>query len=269
MLNASLLLVLAAGPWFPKVVEKFKPISLPFDAKNVAVPKTGLTNFEIEQLGVAKSTSKELEVLRNWKPEPEEGETNTLWPVGAFKRGEVQVLVVRLDQEMPMGSISDSFALTYDPTGKLLDGFHLASNTSTEAGGYTFTSKLEANFTFTGSGELRVPMMEEGLPGELVVQSTVKGTLLPSGKVQREERFSTKDGAFTDPKSKEELRVFGARVFYRGTDADKPFQELQVEGDTVRFKKGGKPYQLSWSDTRDAVSCKNPDGTVQRFERTW
>jgi hypothetical protein len=159
--------------------------------------------------------------------------------------------------------------LSYGPKGELLDGVSFASTVSTEAG------SQEGSGTVTTEGSVgrrlirTIPMMEEGLPSELKVISEHAAKLTASGRFEvGAEVFTTRDGAFIDRKSKEEMRVFGEKVFYRANDS-KPFQALLREGDAVRFKPGGKQYVLSWDDRRKIVNCTNPDGSIQAFTREW
>ncbi len=260
---------LAAKPGFQDVVKKFKPATLPWSSKDVAVPKTGLLPEEIAALGFAKSTTSELKELRQWKAKPDEDETLTIWPIAQVARPGVTVLVVRFDQALPMSSTATTFLLTYGPKGELLDGLRFGATTSSEAGGGDDVATLAESGAITRSSTAKIPMMEEGLPEQLVVNSEAPAKLTASGKFEvSPEIFTTKDGAFIDRKSKEELRVFGEKVFYRANDT-KPFQALLRDGDAVRFKKGGPPYLLSWDERMISVNCKNPGGSVQRFTREW
>ncbi len=263
------LTVLAANPSFQDVAKKFKPAPLPLSSKDVAVPKTGLTPEEISALGFMKSTSPQLAQLRKWKATPDQDETLTVWPVASIARPGLTLLLVRFDQEMPMSSDAALFLLSYGPQGALIDGVGFAGTMSSEAGGAEDVGRLTADGALTRSGTLSVPMMEEGLPEKLVITSEHPVKLTASGKFEvAEERFTTRDGAFIDRKSKEELRIFGEKAFYRGNDT-KPFQALTREGDAVRFKKGGKPYGLTWDARNALINCKNPDGSVQVFTREW
>lgn len=256
---------LAGKPSFSDVVKKFKPATLPLSTKDVPVPKTGLLPEEVAMLGFTRSPSKALATLRQWKAQPDEGETHTLWPVATFTQGEVTALLVRFDQSFPMGSASSSFVLTYSGKGELIDGCLVASSAGTEAGGGEEQATIAADGSITRTSRQEIPMHEEGLPEALITTAETKAKLLPGGKCEvQPATFTTKDGAFIDRTSKEELRVFGERVFYRGNET-KPFQPLLREGDAVRFKKGGKPYALAWDERRAVLSCKNPDGTTQRF----
>lgn len=274
-LSLKLLLVLLvattafAKPSFDDLIKKFKPATLPLNSKDLAPNKTKLTAAEVALLGVTKVSSPELEMFKAWTTKPGEGESVSVSPLVAIPRTGHTVLVVRLEHELPMSSFSGTCLLTYGPKGELLDGLRFSSSTSSEAGGVEELSALTSEGSVGRKTVSKIPMMEEGLPAELVTVSEQPAKLTAAGRFQTGSPvFTTRDGAFIDRKTREELRVFGEKVFYRANDT-KPFQALLREGDAVRFKPNGKQYVLSWDEKRKNLVCTNPDGSVQTFVREW
>lgn len=258
----------AAKPSFTELVKRLPSLTLPLDSKRLG-EGVELSVDEIPALGVIGRPEKSLGPLRLWEPEPEGGTVERVHAVGAIRRGDVVVLVVRHSTVFEMGTYAAVYLFTYTAKGALIDGLELGVDANSEAGAERTDGTLAADGTVARRTDRKIPMMEEGLPEQLVVTSELKAQLRSSGKFQASpETFVSKDGAFIDRTSKEELRVFGDAVFYRGNEK-KPFQKLLREGDTVRFKAGGKPYGLSWDDARGVVTCKNPDGTKQTFTREW
>jgi hypothetical protein len=99
------------------------------------------------------------------------------------------------------------------------------------------------------------------------------------GAVQDVSSSQGPDGLFRDEKSRELLAItslqgsFVGGVTYRAK-AGKEVQTLQVvsrdpkaQTVTVRFAKSPKPYVITYAPGRQAVTCKNPDGSVQTFKR--
>lgn len=259
----------AAKPTFDDVLKKFQPAALPLSSKALPASKFKLGAAEVAVLGLTKAGSVELKPLAGWKPKPEDDVKTTLVPLVVVTRPNHVVLVMRMETELPVGVLSETFLVTYGPKGELLDGLRFSSGSATEAG----TTEELATLTSEGSIGRRLisklPMMEEGLPPELQVVSEQPAKLTRDGHFELGAQvFTTRDGAFIDHKSKEELRVFGEKVFYRANDT-KPFQLLLREGDAVRFRREGKQYVLSWDERRKTLSCTNPDGSAQAFTREW
>jgi hypothetical protein len=259
---------LAKPPSAAEVGTRFKPATLPFTSDAAPAPRVELQGDEVVALGFSKSTSPELELLRQWKPEPSDDRSMSLWPLARIERPGVTALVVRLNEEGPAGESMTTFVLTY-AKGVFIDGARLDQRLSGEGGGEVLTGTLGADGTVLRRRLLTPVMQEEGLPERLVVTSEQTLTLASNGTFTRgPERFTTKSGAFIDRSTKEELRVFDQVVFYRGNET-KPFQRLLSDQDTVRFKAGGKPYTLTWDERKASISCRNPDGTRQTFTREW
>lgn len=261
---------LAAKPTFTEVAQKFPPVSLPLDSR---LFKAGpaLAAADVPALGFLKRTERSLGPLRQWSPDEEEGVKVQLHPLARFQHGPVTVLVLRYASEFSLGTFSADFLLTYSAKGALLDAVEFASLATGDNGRTEATATLALDGTIVRTEQRQVPMDEDGLPAgvELVASAQATHRLLPSGKFALgAPTFTATDGVFIDAKSHEELRVTGEAVFYRG-NGDKPFQKLLRDGDTVRFKAGGKPYVLSWDEKRAAITCKNPDGTKQAFTREW
>jgi hypothetical protein len=209
---------------------------------------------------------KELDPILDVHLPLEEGSSMQL--LGELKKGPLTLVVVRLDEEAAMMSVSYTFVLVRNPQGAWVDGVQLASAINSEAGELTETGLLTEGRALTRTTKSRIPMHEEGLPVELVVRAETKGVLTGSGKFELKRRVTTTDGAFLDGKTGEEIRVFGDDVFYRGNES-KPFQKLLRQKNEVRFTPDGKPYALSWSATNEALSSRGPDGKVQTFVREW
>jgi hypothetical protein len=273
MLRVAVLLLattaLGAKPTFQDVLKKFPASTLPITIKDLEKRATKLTSAEADALGFLKDDSPQLATLRAWKKKPSEGEKKWLAPISSVQRNGHRLLLLRSDREFPMGSSHETFLLSYSDTGELLGGLAFHLELSTEAGGATNTSTLDQAGVISRLIKATTPMHEEGLPEELVVTSEQRAKLTSTGTLEvMAPAWSTRTGAYLDRKSREELRVFDKRVFYRANDT-KPFQELEGDGNTVRFKGSPKPYVLTWNDRRSAISCQNPDGKVQLFDREW
>ncbi|MDP1823149.1 MAG: hypothetical protein Q8L48_07905 [Archangium sp.] len=273
MLRVAVLLLattaLGARPTFQDVLKKFPASTLPITIKDLEKTSTKLNAADADALGFLKDASPQLSSLRAWKKKPGEGEKKSLAPIAAIQRTGYRLLLLRVDSEFPMGSGSETFLLSYSEQGALLGGLTFHLEFSTEAGGATNTSTLDQAGVISRLIKTSTPMHEAGLPEELVVTSEQRAKLTSAGSFEvMAPAWSTRTGAFLDHKSKEELRVFDKRVFYRGNDT-KPFQELEGDGNTVRFKGSPRPYVLTWNDRRSAISCQNPDGKVQLFDREW
>ena len=273
MFRVSILLLastaLAAKPTFLDVLKKFPIVTLPITIKEASDPKVKLTPADVTALGFLKDNSTGLSDLRRWKEKPSQDGKKSLCPIAAIARTGYQVLLVQYDADEPMMSTHQTFLLAYSEKGELLGGtaFHVSS--SSEAGGETNVSTLDQAGVISRLIKFKYPMMEEGLPEELVVTSEQRAKLTAAGTLEvMAPAYSTRTGSYIDRKSKEELRVFDKRVFYRANES-KPFQELQGDGNTMRFKGSPSPYILTWNERRSAISCQNPDGAVQLFTREW
>lgn len=272
--RAALCLLLATTasakkPTFDDVLKKFPAATLPITLKEAGAQATKLTAADLEALGILKDTSPQLASLRDAKKPPGEDETKALWAVGAIQRTGYRLVLIRYDFEQPMANGKLTFLLSFDDKHTLLGGLTCHVESGSEAGGETDVSTLNQAGAISRLITETVPMHEEGLPEELKITSEQRAKLTSTGALEvMPAAYSTRSGAYRDPKSKEELRVFEKRVFYRAKDT-KPFQELEGDGNTMRFKGSPKPYILTWNDRRDAISCQNPDGSVQLFAREW
>lgn len=259
----------AAPATWESVKAHFPPITLPLTSKSLPADGPALTPKEVLALGVKKSTSVELETLRHYTTTPEPGEKHQIVPLGSLVRDSGVVLVLRYDVSFGVGNASYVVLLSMDPKGVLLDGYQFCAAVETEAGLQQDVSTFTAAGTLGRRKVITIPMHEEGLPETVVIVAEDSARLTRNGTFEATpEAFATRDGAFVDPKTHEELRAVGPDIFYRANET-KPFQKLEREGDTVRFKPGGKSYQLSWDEARKVLSCLNPDGSLQRFPRTW
>ncbi|MFT3711080.1 MAG: hypothetical protein QM817_25920 [Archangium sp.] len=271
-LALALALSVAAAPNFASVAKKFPPLTLPLDSKALVAPKTTLSAAELKVLALEKHGGGELAELLRWAepPEKELGAKNALRAIGSVQRGDTMLLVISVEYEGPaVASLFQTYLVAYSSKGEFLDALRFSTTMSSEA------AAVEERSTFNAEGGLgrrattHVPMMEEGLPEQLTVVSDQVGKLTSKGTFELAVLdFRTRDGAFVEEKTKEELRVFGDEVYYRANES-KPFQKLFREGDTVRFKQYGQTYSLSWDQRRANLKCINPDGSVQTFARKW
>lgn len=258
-------LVLAAAPSFSDVAKKFKPLALPLSSKALGeVPKSPLTAADVKVLALKEHAGGELAELVRWM-----GPKLRAFPVASIARGEQVVLVVAVSSTADALQGTQHYLVSYGSKGEFLDGVRFSTTLSSEAGAVEEVSTLNAEGGLGRRSTSKIPMMEEGLPQELVVVSDQVGKLTAKGTFELgAPEFRSRDGAFVDASTKEELRVFGDDVFYRANES-KPFQKLFREGDAVRFKADGKVYALSWDERRKSLSCLNPDGSVQKFARVW
>lgn len=260
---------LAAKPTFQDVLKKFPVTTLPLTLKDAAEQKTKLTAADVDALGFLQDSSPQLAALRAWKKKPDQGQKKALRPIASVQRTGYQLLLLRYDDELPMRSGKETFLLSYSARGELRGGLTFHQELSSEAGGATELSTLDQAGVISRLIKVTMPMHEEGLPEELVVTSEQRAKLTSTGALEvMAPAWSTRTGSFIDRKSKEELRVFAKRVFYRANDT-RPFQELEGDGNTMRFKGSPQPWVLTWDDRRSAISCQNPDGSVQLFTREW
>ncbi len=260
---------LAKKPTFEDVLKKFPVSTLPVTIKAPAELKSKLTPADLEALGLLKDTSPQLATLRAAKTRAGEGETKALWAVATIQRTGYRLLLLRSDVEMPMANGKETFLLSFDDKHALLGALSFHLDSASEAGTETDLSTLDQSGVISRLIKITLPMHEEGLPGDLKITSEQRAKLTSAGVLEvMPPAFSTRSGAYLDPKSKEELRVFDKRVFYRA-NASTPFQELEGDGNTMRFKGAPRPYLLTWNDRRSAISCETPDGRVQLFTRQW
>ncbi len=279
MLRISVLVVLFVGssamakPTFQDVHKKFPAATLPITIKAADELKIELNAADANALGFLKDTSPGLSALRDCKKkgdkELEKEFTRALWAVATVQRTGHELLLLRCDFTGPMMSTRETFLLAYNDKGELLGGITFNLLISGEGGEASEVSTLDQAGVVSRLTKWKYPMMEEGLPEELKVTSEQRAKLTSRGAIEvMPAAWSTRSGSYIDRKSKEELRVFDKRVFYRANDT-KPFQELEGDGNTMRFKGSPKPYLLTWNDRRSAISCENPDGAVQLFDREW
>lgn len=242
------------------------PLSLPLDSTKFSAGGAPATVEELEALKLDTIPGIEGAPLRELKLPLEEG--SVVRVLGMARSGAFTLHLVRLDEEAAMMSVSMLFVLVKNAKGAWVGSALLGASSSSEAGGAEEKGTLTADGTLTRRKVLRVPMHEDQLPTELVSTSEARGRLGADGRITVTEAFVSRDGSFIDEKSKEELRVFGEKVFYRSNET-KPFQLLLREKDDVRFKAGAKPYKLTWSDDLRSIACTGPDGKPQRFTREW
>lgn len=267
-------LLVTAKPTFEAVLKKFPTATLPFTIKDcpelTAKSASKLTIADAEALGFLNDESELLRPLRAWKRKPAGEEKKTLWPIARIERpSNQQLLLLRYDDETPMMQGKETFLLSYGANGELLGGLTFHQEFSGEAGETTNLSTVDQMGVISRLVTVKRPMHEEGLPEELVVTSEHRAKLTAKGTLEvAETSFSTRSGAYLDLQTKEELRIFGKSIFYRGNES-KPFQALEGDGKSVRFKGSPAVYVLTWNDVKSAISCQNPKGEVQLFTRQW
>jgi hypothetical protein len=266
--------VFAAKPTFQDVLKKFPVSTLPITIKDATDQKTQLTRADVDALGFLKDKSEGLRVLREWKDKPyadeqyQEGK-KYLWPVALIERSGYQLLLIQYDSVGQMLIFRETFLLSYNSKGELLGGVAFHEWHGGEMGEERDLSTLDQAGVISRLIKVTMPMMEEGLPPDLVITSEQRAKVTSTGAIEvMAPAWSSRTGTFIDRKSKEELRVFTKRVFYRANET-KPFQELEGDGNNMHFKDSPKPYVLTWDDRRSAISCQNPDGSVQLFTREW
>ena len=260
---------LAKKPTFDEVLKKFPVSTLPLTIKEATAQKIKLTAADLEALGVLKDTSTSLADLRAAKTPAGLDETKALWAIATIQRTGYRLVLIRSDFEQQMANGKQTFLLSFDDKNTLLGGLSFHAEHESEAGSQTNLSTLDRAGVISRLIKTTTPMQEEGLPEELKITSEQRAKLTSTGALEvMPAAFSTRSGSYLDRKSKEVLRVFDKRVFYRANGA-KPFQELEGDGNTVRFKGSPKPYILTWNDRRSDISAQNPDGTVQLFTREY
>lgn len=272
-MTVLLALTLAAAPNFTTVAKKFPPLTLPLDSKSLVAPKTTLSAADLKVLALAQHGGGELAELLRWAepPEMDLGARNALRPIGSVTRGDTTLLIVSVEYEGPaVAVLFETYLVSYSSKGEFLDALRFSTTMSSEAAAVEERSTLTAEGGLGRRTTTHVPMMEEGLPEQLTVVTDQVGKLTARGTFELGALdYRTRDGAFLDEKTKEELRVFGEEVYYRANES-KPFQKLfRGDGDTVRFKQYGQSYALSWDSRRASLKCINPDQSVQSFSRKW
>lgn len=145
----------------------------------------------------------------------------------------------------------------------------------------TWTSNMAFSDAVDGSlaadGTLTTQQLLSGGDGDREGETRV--VKLARGSVKQVSSRFGPDGLFRDEKSRELLAItslqksFVDAVAYRAKAGKEP-QTLQIaskdpqaETVTVRFPKSPKPYVITYAPGRQAVTCKNPDGSVQTFKR--
>jgi hypothetical protein len=187
--------------------------------------------------------------------------------------GDIDGMIVRLHIGLPMGEETRLTLSVPGTPGKPGCSITLSDAYGNEAGSSNPSTRLHADLTLETSAVGNYPVQDiEGL-NEVVTTRTTRSALRPAGcKLETISTvWSDLSGVFTDEKSHEVLLISGKRVFYRPT-AEKKAQELKVAridsiSASVQFGKSPRTYELKLEG--EALSCKNPDGTVQTFKRTF
>lgn len=113
-----------------------------------------------------------------------------------------------------------------------------------------------------------IPVLVEKLPETMVTEFVEEQRFRETTWEPTTSRATTTTGLFRDPKSTEELFVFGDQIFYRGNPS-KPVQSLAFDGKAVRFANSKVPYTLTWDDTKRSIACTDPKGKAQSFQGVW
>lgn len=259
----------AAKVDFAAVLKKFPPVSLPFVINTLGEPGAKLSRDELDALGVFKTNAALLEPLQAYRQKLKKGQTRAMYPVAAIVRGAQRVLALRFDELSKDHERRQTFLLSYDEQGALLGGlpFHVVEK------GALLSETDVSNLNFIGVASrvrhVTRPLKDAGLPTELLVHCEQRAKVTSTGALEvMAPSYLTRSGAYVDPATKEELRVFDTKVFHRAGE-QAPFVELEGDGKVVRFKGAEKPYLLTWDDRRSAISAQTPAGTVQVFTRVW
>lgn len=248
-------------------LKKFPPMKLPVHLTAKQTVSVALTQKDVDALGFLKLEGAPKELLR-WSPVVEEGETQNLVATGAAKAGATTLLLVRHDLVFPMGAFSRTFVLVVAGE-KLVSATLLHVSENGEAGDTSSDATLNADGSITRSVKSVIPAFAEGLPETMEVTFSESQKLRADGTWEPlVSNATTQSGKYVDAKSKEELWVFGAQVFYRGTES-KPFQQLEFDGKGVRFKGQKSTYALVWDSSKRAITCTDPKGKPQTFTREW
>ena len=189
-----------------------------------------------------------------------------------------QLLAVAVQEAFPAGSSTEAWLLAFR-AGTLLDAALLGTRGAGEAGTVADEVTVSDGGAFVGQRRQLVPLHDVPGAEQLEVRSTRAGRFDP-GRARftlSPEDFEARGGRYLDRRSGEVLLVLDgpgqlARVLYQAR-ASGPRQELAVEDHagvlTVRFARSPRPYRLSFDDLQASLTCENPDGTRQRFERAW
>lgn len=247
-------LALAGKPTFQSVLAKFPPATLPLTLEAPGQQTLKLTTAEAAALGISKDN-------------PVAGlPGKSLRPIARIQRKSYQVLLVASELDK---TTQQTFLLTYGEKGTLLGGALFHRSVHSEKTAESNLSTLDQAGVVSRLIKEKHPLHDEGLPGEFVVTSEQRAKLTSTGALEvMAPAWSTRTGSYLDHATKEELRVFDKRVFYR-PNVTTPFQELEGDGNTMRLKGAQTPYLLTWNDRRSAISAQNPSGAVQLFTREW
>lgn len=248
-------------------LKKFPPMKLPVHLTAKQTVSVALTQRDIDALGFLKLAGAPKELLR-WSPTLEEGETQNLVATGSAKVGANTVLLLRHDLVFPMGAFSRTFVLVVAGE-KLVSATLLHVAEGGEAGDTSSDATLGADGSITRSMKSVIPTFGGGLPETMEVTFSESQKLRADGTWEPlVSNATTQSGKYVDAKSKEELWIFDALVFYRGNES-KPFQPLEFDGKGVRFKGAKATYSLVWDATKHAITCTDPKGKPQTFTREW
>jgi hypothetical protein len=187
-------------------------------------------------------------------------------------------LVVRRQRSMMMGSEDVTVLLIYTPQGAFKTSLLLADQSDSEAGGSHTTSTVSRSLEVSMETHDVMPLHDVEGVGELQMTSTSSATISPQGTVvDRPSTWTSAEGEYQDRKSHEVLLLSvgpaGAQVWYRAKDEAPPQKLSPVSADAARrqlvvhFPRSPKPYVLTSPADFSSLSCKNPDGSVQQFER--
>lgn len=225
--------------------------------------------------GEAKRRAQTLELMKD----PNAEGALQFTAVGRLPLSGAVGLVVRRRLTMMMGSEDLTVLLTYTPQGAFLASMTLGDRGASEAGGTTISSTVSASLEVALETEDVMPLHDVEGVDQLTMKHTSTATITPQGAItEQPSTWGSVEGAYQDPKSHELLLLSaskaGVRAWYRAKD-EAPPQKLTVVRDTdhqhqvvVRFPKSPKEYVLTAPAGFANLSCKIPDGTVQRFERS-
>ncbi len=292
---ATLLVVSAAPtPTFETFAKSFPELKLPatFPAEGkpiaaaeamafvIAPPvararKSPLPPLPFASDGEAKRRAQTLELMKD----PNAEGALQFTAVGRLPLSGAVGLVVRRRLTMMMGAEDLTVLLTYTTQGALLASMTLGDRGASEAGGTTISSTVAASLEVALELEDVMPLHDVEGVDQLTMKHASTATITPQGAIsERPSTWTSMEGPYQDPKSHEILLVSvsaaGVQAWYRAKDEAAPQKLTFARADAgkrqvvVRFPKSPKEYVLTAPADFSDLSCKNPDGTVQRFDRS-
>jgi hypothetical protein len=259
--SALVAVAVAASPFLEKFPKTVLPLTLDKEHHTLGAA------IDAEEARARLGT-----LWERWKPSSEDVKVElhagatVPWPGATW-------LLLYKNDELPMGTSETAWLVALGEGGAVLEAKAVAEWSNSEAGEVREKVTLAADGTFTVERAVK-PALQD-LEEEMAVIATSKGRAAKGHVTVEPFVFASNEGRFIDEKSKEQLSLMKSGKVWYQANGDKPPQELVVDGDpkapqlSVTFKKGKKPYRLSFDEVRGKLTCKNPDGSVQTFVRAW